>query len=194
VTLKHRNAPKVTRSGPSSVGGIDKKIALLTRERDEALEQHTATSEVLKVISSCPGQLGPVFDAILANAVRICEARFGNLALFDGKAMRVAALYNAPHEFAEMHRRDPTIPLELSVLGPLVRTKKLVHVRDLSVAALRQLSDGEGRWRTNRNGGSHAQGKRAYWRNRHLPPAGPSVYRQTDRAAYELRRSGGYRH
>ena len=133
VTLKHRNAPKVTRSGPSSVGGIDKKIALLTRERDEALEQHTATSEVLKVISSSPGQLGPVFDAILANAVRICEARFGNLALFDGKAMRVAALYNAPHEFAEMHRRDQTIPLELSVLGPLVRTKKLVHVRDLSV-------------------------------------------------------------
>jgi len=131
--VKGRNAPKVTRSGPSSVGGKDKKIALLTRERDEALEQHTATSEVLKVISSSPGQLGPVFDAILANAVRICEARFGNLALFDGKAMRVAALYNAPHEFAEMHRRDPTIPLELSVLGPLVRTKKLVHVRDLSV-------------------------------------------------------------
>jgi class 3 adenylate cyclase len=133
VTLKRRKAPKVTRSRPSFVGGKDKKIALLTRERDEALEQHTATSEVLKVISSCPGQLGPVFDAILANAVRICEARFASLALFDGKAMRVAALYNAPYEFAEMHRRDPTIPLELSVLGPLVRTKKLVHVRDLSV-------------------------------------------------------------
>ena len=103
-----------------------------TTDLANSLVQQTAMSDVLRVITNSPTELGPVFDAILANAVRICEARFGNLALFDGSVMRIAAFYNAPPEFEEMRRRDPIVPLEVSFLGRLVRTTELVHIRDLS--------------------------------------------------------------
>jgi hypothetical protein len=62
----------------------------------EAMEQQTATTEVLRVISSSPGELVPIFEAILANAVRICDASFGNLLLSEGSAFRVAAMHGAP--------------------------------------------------------------------------------------------------
>ena len=80
-----------------------------TDDLTEALEQQTATSEVLKVISSSPGELDPVFDAMLANAVRICEAKFGNLFLYDGEAFRIVALHGAPPAFADERRRNPVI-------------------------------------------------------------------------------------
>ena len=65
-----------------------------TRELSEALEQQTATSEVLKVISSSPGELEPVFNAMLANATRICEATFGRLWLFEGNTFRAVAIHS----------------------------------------------------------------------------------------------------
>ena len=104
----------------------------LLNELRESLQQQTATADVLKVISSAPGELEPVFDAVLENAVRICRARFGNLLLFDGADMRVAATHNAPAALAEERRRNPVIPLGLSILGPLVRTKSLIHVADIA--------------------------------------------------------------
>jgi GAF domain-containing protein len=104
-----------------------------TRELSESLQQQTATADVLGVISSSPGDLEPVFNAILTNALRICEANFGNLLLFDGSVMRVVAMRNAPHAFNEMRQKNPVIPLEKSILGPLVRTKKVSHVADITV-------------------------------------------------------------
>src|SRR5215469_14566641 len=74
---KDRNAPKTKRNRGVSLAGQETVVARLTRERDEALERETATSEVLRIISSSPGELEPVFQAILRNAVRICEAKFG---------------------------------------------------------------------------------------------------------------------
>ena len=78
------------------------EVQARTRDLSEALEQQTATSEVLQVISSSPGELEPVFQAMLANAVRICEAKFGMLNLYDGEAFCMAALHNVPPAFAEL--------------------------------------------------------------------------------------------
>ena len=104
----------------------------LLSELRQSLEQQTATADVLRVISSSPGDLQPVFQAMLESATRICEARLGNLLLFDGKDMRVVAMHNAPREHMEMRRRNPVIPLELSICSPVIRTKKLVVVADIT--------------------------------------------------------------
>ena len=77
----------------------------LLNELRQSLEQQTATADVLRVISSSPGELEPVFEAMLANAVRICNARFGNLLLFDGRDMRMAAMHNAPPPTKRRARR-----------------------------------------------------------------------------------------
>ena len=97
----------------------------------ESLEQQTATADVLGVISSSPGELEPVFDAMLANAVRICNARFGNLLLFDGHVMRMAAMHNAPHAYEEARRGDPAVPMT-AFIGPIVTTKEVIHINDLA--------------------------------------------------------------
>jgi len=104
----------------------------LLNELRQSLEQQTATADVLRVISSSPGELEPVFQAMLESASRICEAKFGNLLLFDGKDMRVVAMHNAPREHEELRRRNPVIPLERSIVLPLVRTKKLIVVADIT--------------------------------------------------------------
>jgi GAF domain-containing protein len=103
-----------------------------TDDLSESLEQQTATSEVLKVISSSSGELEPVFKAMLENAVRICGAHFGNLALYDGSTMRMAALHNAPRAFEELRRSDPVVPLDRSVLGIIVQTKKVAQISDMT--------------------------------------------------------------
>src|SRR5271165_517742 len=71
-------------------------VAQITRERDEALEREKATAEVLRVISSSPGELKPVFQAMLENAVRICEAKFGMLYLCEGNGLRMVATHKIP--------------------------------------------------------------------------------------------------
>ena len=87
-TLKRGNAPKAVRRRGHRATGKETNVEQPTRELEEALEQRTATSEVLKVISSSPGELEPVFNAMLANATRICEATFGNLFLCEGPIFR----------------------------------------------------------------------------------------------------------
>jgi len=103
-----------------------------TAELTESLEQQTATSEVLRVISSSPGKLDPVFQTVLENAVQICEARFGMLALFDGSHMRQAAAYNVPPAFEELRRREPVISSDRSVAGRVLETKAVVRFDDLA--------------------------------------------------------------
>src|SRR6266700_261236 len=98
VTLKRRNAPKALRYSGSSAAGRDVEVARLTQERDEALQQQTATSEVLQVISSSPGDLETVFATMLKIAVRICEAKFGNIYRWDGETGHVVAMHNVPSQ------------------------------------------------------------------------------------------------
>jgi hypothetical protein len=81
-----------------------------TDDLSESLEQQTATSEVLRVISSSPGRLEPVFEAMLQNATRICEAKFGTMYLREGDAFRAVTLHNAPPAFAEARKRAPIRP------------------------------------------------------------------------------------
>ena len=106
----------------------------LLNELRESLQQQTATSEVLQVISSSPGELEPAFKAMLESAVRICEANFGNLFLSEGNAFRIVALQSAPPAFAERWQRDPvlSIPDKSEIpLARLARTKQVVHLSDL---------------------------------------------------------------
>ena len=79
----------------------------LLNELRESLEQQTATADVLRIISNSLGELEPVFQAILENATRICEANFGNLNLHENETVRVVAMYNAPPAFAERRKREP---------------------------------------------------------------------------------------
>jgi two-component system, NtrC family, sensor kinase len=103
-----------------------------TDDLSEALEQQTATSEVLKVISSSTGELGPVFETMLANAVQICGAKFGVTSLREGDAFRVIATHGAPPAFVEQRRQEPLIrPTPGHNLERMVRTKEVVHVPDI---------------------------------------------------------------
>jgi two-component system, NtrC family, sensor kinase len=105
-----------------------------TDDLSEALEQQTATSEVLKVISSSPGELQPVFDIILENAVRICGAKFGSLLLVEVDAYRNVALYGAPRAFLEERRRNPIIrPRPGSAVDRVRMTKQIIHIADMQV-------------------------------------------------------------
>ena len=79
----------------------------LLNELRESLERQTATSKVLEVISSSPGDLEPVFEAVLENATRICEANFGQLQLYENGAFRFGAAHNVPSLFAELRQREP---------------------------------------------------------------------------------------
>jgi two-component system, NtrC family, sensor kinase len=104
----------------------------LLKELRESLQQQTATSEVLQIISSSPGELEPVFQAMLANAARICEAKFGALYLSDGDGFRTVALHGAPPEFAEARRREPVIrPAPKTALGRAVAIKQTVQIADV---------------------------------------------------------------
>ena len=105
-----------------------------TDDLSESLEQQTATSEVLKVISSSPGELEPVFNAMLANATRICEATFGNLFLREGSSVFRAVAVHSKESYVDFWRRDPIIDLRHHPGVPLDRvtnTKQVVHVPDL---------------------------------------------------------------
>jgi len=102
-----------------------------TNDLSEALEQQTATSEVLKVISSSPGELEPVFGAMLANATRICEAKFGTLFRFDGKAFHRAAGIGVPSALAEFQKkRGPYLPESGTLLDRVLQTRKVAHSPD----------------------------------------------------------------
>jgi GAF domain-containing protein len=129
-----KNKRKVARkqAAPALTADLQKRLAQRTHERDEALEREKAIAEVLRVISSSPGGLEPVFQAMLENAVRICGANFGVLFLREGDGFRRVAMHNPPPAYIEEHRRNPvTRPSAASAHGRLIATKRVVHIADL---------------------------------------------------------------
>jgi GAF domain-containing protein len=108
--------------------------ARLLNELRESLRQQTATADVLQVISSSPGELKPVFQAILENAVRICEAKFGNLFLYHDNSFRIVAQQNAPPAYAERWQRNPVLVVGDNPRNPLARlaaTSSIIDIPDL---------------------------------------------------------------
>ena len=125
---KARNAP----TAQVATADLQEQLDRRTRERDEALEQLAATSEVLQVISSSPGELEPVFQAMLANATNLCGAKFGHMYLRRGDAFELAATHNTPPDFADERKRAPyRLDRGNSPTNQMVRTKSVVHVADL---------------------------------------------------------------
>ena len=132
---KRSNAPTAARRRSPSAADLQKQLDERTRERDEALEQQAATSEVLGVISSSPGDLEPVFQAMLENAVRICEARFGLLYRIKNGAARIISKLGIPPAFEAYLRRGPHRPPlnrlnPLTPIGRVVQTHQTVHIAD----------------------------------------------------------------
>ena len=133
-TLARRDVRKaVRRRRRGSDTEQEPEVTQLRRELQEALQQQTATADVLKVISSSPGELTPVFNAILQNAVRICDAKFAHLWLREGDSLRVGGTYGAPDAFVAYLRDVPVFrPKPETGLGQLLRMKQLFHLADIT--------------------------------------------------------------
>ena len=126
--------PDAARAGApanSSLSGNETEVARLRRELNEAVEQQKATTDVLGVISSSPGQLEPIFRAMLENAVRILEAKFGTLFLCEGSLVRPVAGVGLPPRLREFQaQRGAFVPPPGLPLARLIETKKVVHMLD----------------------------------------------------------------
>ena len=132
-TLTHGAGPKAARRN-SVAAGKETNVARLTRELKEAREQQTGTFKVLQVISSSPGELEPVFRAILENATRICGAKFGVLwRRFDDGTARIFASLSVPSAFAEFLQCGPHRPGPFSPINRVAKTRQRVHIADFRV-------------------------------------------------------------
>ncbi len=130
---KTSKARKLSVAVTSSDDRQKELIKRLRRERDQALRLQAASAEVLKVIgSSRDGELTSVFEAMLANALRICEAKFGHILLYDGECFHAAHLHDVPASYrAFWEEHGPIRPNPNTGLGLLVRTKQIAHIPDL---------------------------------------------------------------
>ena len=133
-TLRSRNVLKTELGSVASPK--ETIVARFRRERDEALERLAANSEVLKVISSSPGDMKPVFEAMLASALRICDAKFGHILLYDGERYHAAYLHEVPSSYREFwEQHGPIRPGPNTGLARLARTKQVSHIPDLKADA-----------------------------------------------------------
>jgi GAF domain-containing protein len=127
---KRSSGTGTARPRRSSAAGLDAEVARLASELSKSLQQQAATSEVLRVISSSQGELEPIFQATLEKAVRICEAKFGNIYRWDGDALSLVASHNTPSSLIENRRRAPFRPSRKTPFGRVISEEKTVHVVD----------------------------------------------------------------
>src|ERR1700736_1302255 len=139
---KRGTKPVRARRSAAPAASADRKIAQLAQERDEAIEQQAASAEVLRIISGSPGDLAPVFQSILANATRLCEAKFATLYLTEGEGFRVVAMHegfrvvamhSAPSAYARARTSTPVVhPHPDTSLGRAARTKQVAQIVDIT--------------------------------------------------------------
>ena len=147
-----------------------------TADLTEALEQQTATSEVLQVISSTPDDLQPVFATMLENAVRICDAKFGNIYRWDGETLQLVATLNTPPAFAEERMGSPFRPNSKSFTGRMLTSKAVIHRR-------RPCGRGNLPW-TTRSGN---RCRRRTWRSTNVSACTDAEGERTDRCVHPVR-------
>jgi len=134
---KRSKAPRPARQGSAAFADLQEKLDARTKQLNEAIERENATAEVLRVISSSPGELEPVFQAMLANATRICGAEFGNMYLCEGDTFRfrAVAVHSPPTtSYVERYRRQPLFdPGEVlgTPLWHVAASKEVLHIPDL---------------------------------------------------------------
>src|SRR5947209_3313913 len=134
--LKRGKQPTAARGRAFSAVDLQEQLDRRTRELAEALEQQTATSEVLRVISSSSGELAPVFESLLASAKHLCGAEFGIILLREGEAFRTVALHGATAEYTEARWRAPFIrPAADTGLGRVLETKRVGQIADVQAVA-----------------------------------------------------------
>src|SRR6516165_9167650 len=120
-----------TKARSRKATGQETVVARLTRELNEALEREAAAENVLRILSRSPGELQSVFQAILENATRICEAKFGALFLCEGDGLRAVALHNAPPAFAEA-MSSIFVPPPFTAIGRAAKTKQPAQIVDIT--------------------------------------------------------------
>jgi two-component system, NtrC family, sensor kinase len=119
-----------------TAAGPKTQTAALARELKEARAQQTATAEVLKTISASPGDMGPVFEAMLTNAMHLCEAKFGHILLYDGERFHATHLHDVPKAYREYwEKHGPIRPDPKTGLGRIAREKRMFHIPDLKAEA-----------------------------------------------------------
>ena len=128
---RHRERAAAQRTA-STTEDLTERTADLT----EALEQQTATSEVLQVISSSPGDLQPVFATMLEKAVRICDAKFGTMYLYEGGGLRLIAAHDVPAPFEEARGGAPIPPAPGGLFDEVIKTSTTVHFPDMAARNL----------------------------------------------------------
>jgi GAF domain-containing protein len=162
------------------------EVQARTRDLAESLEQQTATSEVLQVISSTPGELEPVFQKMLENATRICEAKIGILFRYENGEYSAVSTLGVTPAYADYLNRGPIRPGPTTGLGRVASTRQTIHIEDTQ--AEQAYAEGEPlRLATAELGGgaqsverADAQGGQADRCDRHFPTGSPALHREAD--------------
>src|SRR6516225_11401588 len=132
ATKQGRSKSAKSRAASSRARKRSPKASELQKQLAEALQQQAASAEILKIISSSPGDMKPVFEAMLVNALRICDAKFGHVLLYDGERFHATHLHDVPLSYrAFWDQHGPIRPSPKTGLGRLAHTKQIVHIPDL---------------------------------------------------------------